>query len=152
MLVGYVEERDPEIKKVILEDFFAESRRAALEKTRDEITAYLTEGDLQAIQGRLDYFFNGEHDVYDYLRYLRNWEKFQNDPLYQRTAQRMLVREYRETIQRAVDSCAELVSKGGYSTQEATALLTDKPLENWPKTIKRLLEQKEADLVDGDAG
>ena len=42
-------------------------------------------------------------------------------------------------IQKAVDSYAELINKGKYSTQEATALLTDKPLEDWPKTTRRLL-------------
>jgi hypothetical protein len=38
---------------------------------------------------------------------------------------------------------AFLTKKGKYSTQEAITLLTDKPLTALPKTIKRLLEQKE---------
>ncbi len=143
-LVGYISEQDPETKKVILEDFFDASRVAALERARDEITASLYDRDLQTLQSQLDYFFfSGKHNEYDYLRYLRNWEEFKDDPFYQETAQKMLVQEYRETIQRAVDSYVELVNRGKYSTQEATALLTDKPLADWPKTIRRLLEQKE---------
>lgn len=143
-LVGYVGEQDPETKKVILEDFFSESRKDALEQVKDEIAASLYDRDLRTLQSQLDYFFfSGKHDGYDYLRYLRNWEEFKDDPFYQETAQRMLVQEYRETIQGAVDSYAELVKTGKYSTQEATALLTDKPMEDWPKTIRRLLEQKE---------
>ena len=74
---------------------------------------------------------------------MRNWEKFKDDPFYQEIAQRMLVQEYRAIVENAVNSYAELVNKGKYSTQEATAFLTDKPLADWPKTIRRLLEQKE---------
>ncbi len=143
-LVDYVGEQDLETKRVILEDFFDASRDAALEKARDEITASLYDRNLQTLQSQLYYFFfSGKHDAYDYLRYLRNWEEFKNDTFYQETAQRMLVQEYRATIESAVNSYAELVNKGKYSTQEATALLTDKPLADWPKTVRRLLEQKE---------
>lgn len=142
-LIGYVGEQDPETKKVILEDFFDASRSAALERARDEITASLYDRDLQTLQSQLDYFFfSGKHDGYDYLRYLRNWKEFKDDSFYQETAQRMLVQEYRAIVENAVNSYAELVNKGKYSTQEATALLTDKPLADWPKTIRRLFEQK----------
>lgn len=144
-LVGYIGETDPEVKKVILEDFLSESRTAALERARDEITACLYDRTLPQLQRQLgSLFFEQKNDLYDYLAYLRNWEKFKDDPFYQETAQRMLVQEYRATVENAVGSYAELVSKGKYSTQEATAFLTDKPLADWPKTIKRLLEQKEA--------
>lgn len=142
-LVGYVDEQDPEIKKVILEDFFRESRRAALEEARDEITASLYDRTLQELQHQLgSLFFEQKNDPNDYLSYLRNWEEFKDDLLYQETAQRMLVQEYRRIVEKAVNSYAELVNKGPYTTQEAIALLTDKPLADWPKTIRRLLEQK----------
>jgi hypothetical protein len=54
----------------------------------------------------------------------------------------MLVQEYRTTIEKAVDALSRLMKKGEYSTQEAVALLTDKPLSDWSKTVNRLLEQK----------
>ena len=143
-LWGYKGEQDPETKKITLENFFNESRSAALERAKNEITASLYDRTLPQLQRQLgNLFFEQKNDPYDYLAYLRNWEEFKDDPFYQETAQRMLVQEYRETIQEAVDSYAELVNKGKFSTQEATALLTDKPLEDWPKTIRRLLEQKE---------
>lgn len=139
----YPDEEDMEIKKVILEDFFNKNRASALEKVRDEITASLCDRDLPTLQLQLeDFFFSGE-GPYDYLEYLRNWEELKDNLLYQEIAQRMLVREYREIIESAFNSYVKLVNKGKYSTQEATALLTDKPLANWPKTIRRLLKQKE---------
>ena len=142
-LYGYKREQDPETKKVILEDFLSSSRTVALERVKDEITASLYDRDLSTLQRQLEQFFFSAEGAYDYLSYLRNWEEFKDDPFYQETAQRMLVQEYRAIIKKAVGSYAELVKKGGYSTQEATAFLTDKPLSDWPKTIRRLLEQKE---------
>ena len=58
------------------------------------------------------------------------------------------MREYREIIQKAVNSYAELVEKGKYSIREAIALLTDRSLEDWPRTIRRLLEQKRDKIID----
>ncbi|MFH0853640.1 MAG: hypothetical protein V1853_04525 [bacterium] len=140
-LVGYEGEQDPEIRKVILEDFFSASRAAALEQVKDEFTASLYDRDLPTLQKQLkEIFFGGDLVSYDFLGHLRYWEEFKDDPFYQETAQRMLVQEYRMTVESAVSSYSELVNKGKYSTQEATALLTDKPLTDWPKTIRRLLE------------
>lgn len=142
---GYRGEQDTEFKKMMLEDFFSESRTVALERARDEITAclyYVTLPRLQRNLGSL--FFEQKNDSYDYLSYIRNWEEFKDDPLYQETAQRMLVQEYKAIIESAVSSYRELVNRGKYSTQEAIALLTDKPLDDWPKTIKRLLEWKKS--------
>lgn len=144
-LVGYAGEQDPETKKIILEDFFSANRTAALEQTKNEITASLYDRDLPTLQKQLkEFFFSGKGACdYDYLGYLRNCEKFKDDPFYQETAQRMLVHEYRTIVESAVSSYSELINKGRYSTQEVTALLTDKPLADWPKTVRRLLEQKE---------
>ena len=143
-LVGYKGEQDLEIKKTILDNFLSESRAAALERARDEITASLYDRTLPQLQRQLSsLFFEQKNNSYDYLAYLRSWEEFKDDTFYQETAQRMLVQEYRATVESAVNSYAELVNKGKYSTQEVTALLTDKPLTDWPKTIRRLLEQKE---------
>lgn len=142
-LVGYVGEQDPETKKVILEDFFSSSRTAALEQTKDEITASLYDRALPTLQNQLKEFFFSGKGAYDYLGYLRNWEEFKDDPFYQETAQRMLVQEYRTIVEGAVSSYSELVNKSGYSTQEVTALLTDKPMVDWSKIVRRLLEQKE---------
>jgi len=143
VMAGYSGEQDPAIKKIILEDFFNERRKTALEQAKDEITACLLDRTFLRPRTQLADLFLNLNQPHDYLAYLRNRENFKDDPLYQETAQRMLVQEYRGIIQKAVDSYAELAHRGKYSTQEAIALLTDKPLEDWPKTIRRLLEQKE---------
>jgi hypothetical protein len=139
---GYAKEQDPDAKKVVLENFFSECRTIALELVKGEITASLYDRDLPNMRRQLhQLFFSGE-GPYDYLGGLRRSEDFKDDQLYQETVERMLVQEYKAIIRRAVDSYAELVEKGNYSTQEATALLTDVPLEKWHKTIRRFLEYK----------
>lgn len=143
-LKEYFKEQDPEIKKTILEEFFRMSRTAALEKAKNEIIAcliYMPLIEFRRYQLKR-IFFSQKNDPYDYLAYLRNSKEFKDDLLYQETAQRMLVGEYREIIEKAVNSYSELVSKGSYSIQEGVALLTDRPLGDWSKTIRRLLEQK----------
>ena len=142
-LWDYLEEQDPEIKRVILGEFFAKRRADALEQVKDEITASLYDRDLPTLQEQLERFFFSENSPYDYLEYPRKFEKFEDDTLYQEMSEKMLVQEYRAIIEKAFDSYTKLVKTGGYSIQEATALLTDKPLLDWPKTIGRLLEQKE---------
>lgn len=141
-LWDYLEEQDPKVKRIILGEFFAEKRAVALEQIKDEITASLYDRDLQTLQEQLERFFFNKNSPYDYLGYLRNFPKSENDALYQEMSEKMLVREYRAIIEKAVDSYEKLIKRGGHSTQEATALLTDKPLSDWPKTISRLLEQK----------
>lgn len=142
--IGYIIKQDPETKKKIIEDFLSASRIVALESVKDEITACLYDRTLPQLQHQLsDLFFEQKNDTYDYLAYLRNWEEFKDDSFYQETAQRILVQEYRAIVENAVDSYAELIKKSKSSTQETIALLTDKALTDWPKTIKRLLEQFE---------
>src|SRR3989344_7326 len=144
-LWDYHEEQDPEIKRVILDEFFEKRRADALEQAKNEITASLYDRDLPTLQEQLERFFFSEDSPYDYLGYLRNFKFKDNeyDALFQEMSEKMLVREYRAIIKKAVDSYAKLIKTGGYTIQEATALLTDKPLSDWPKTIKRLLERKE---------
>lgn len=141
-LSDYRLEQDPKIKKIILKDFLSAHRAVALERAKDEITASLYDRNLTILQMQLDELFFSGKEAYDYLAYLRNWEKLKDDPFYQEMAQRMLVQEYKKIIRKAVDSYAKLVKKGQFSTQEVTALLTDKPLEKWPKTINRLFKQR----------
>ncbi|MFA7315208.1 MAG: hypothetical protein WC059_00180 [Candidatus Paceibacterota bacterium] len=139
----YKSEEDLENKEIILKEFLSDSRVVALERAKDEITASLVDMGLPKLQQNLSWLFlDKRNDSYDYLAYLRNKEEFKDNALYQETVEKMLVQEYREIIEKAVNAYAELVNQGKYSIQEATALLTDKPLETWPKTIKRFLEYK----------
>lgn len=127
-------------EKAMLKDFFIEMRSDALERAKDEITAALRHRSLSVLQKQLTQLFFTKKETYDYLKYLRDWEELKDDSFYQETTERILVQEYREIIQKAVDAYAELINKGKYSTEAAIALLTDKSLQDWPKTIQRLLE------------
>ena len=43
---------------------------------------------------------------------------------------------------RATEALEELIIPGGYKKNEIIAMLSDKRLAEWPKTVRRLLEQK----------
>lgn len=140
----YEIEDDEKYKRIFLENYFYERRKQALEQVKDEIIACLQDEALWQLQQDLDWIFlQKKNDPYDYLAFLRDFEAKKDDPLYQETSQKMLVEEYASIIKKAVTSFADLVNKGGYSIQESIALLTDKSLSHWPKTIQRLLEHKE---------
>ncbi|MEK7083009.1 MAG: hypothetical protein AAB972_02460 [Patescibacteria group bacterium] len=137
----YEIEDDEWHKRIFLENYFYARREHAWEKAKDEITASLQNMSLPQLQQDFDWMFLQQEDnSYDYLAVLRDFEPKKDDLLYQETSQKMLVEEYKSVIEKAVGSFAELVNKGGYSIQEAIALLTDKSLPHWPKTIQRLLE------------
>ena len=88
--------------------------------------------------------FFKEDTPYDYLKEKRELTKRYDDPIVEEMIQEILVKEYREIIERAVDAYAELIEKGKYSQLDANALLYDVPLENWPNMVRRLLEEKES--------
>ena len=137
---NYIQEQDPERKKITLEDFFRREQEVGLDRAKDEITAYLAGGrrlEMLLVQ-LVDLFFNKQGN-YDYLAYLRDYAPMKTDQLFQEVSEKILVQEYRSIIEKAVKSLGELINKGKYSSKEAIALLTDKSLSDWPKTIERLL-------------
>lgn len=142
----YVIENDTDKKKEFLKYFFQGIRCVALEDVKDEIFAYLRYLSLSDLRNRLnDLFFIHDNGPYDFVSfYLSRYEpeKFKNDQLFQEMGRKMLVEEYREIIEKAFNSLVELTEKGKYSAQISIYLLIDKPLEDWPKTVKRLLEYK----------
>lgn len=142
-LPAHMEKQDPEIKKVILENFFIARRTVALNRVKDEITACSLSKPIQTLRFQLHrLFFEQEGGHLDYLAYVRNWAASKDDTIYREIAQKILVQEYQTIVENAISAFVELVNKGKYSTQEATALLTDVPLEKWPKTIRRFLEYR----------
>lgn len=138
----YRKNQNPKVKRAF-ERFFRVRRLRALEEAKGEIVACLRNRTYSNLQSSLNfYFFDRKVKNLDYLAPLRDWEKMKQDPIYQEVAQRMLVDEYRSIIQNAVDSYGELLQKGHYTVQETSALLYDKPLSDWPKTVRRILKQK----------
>lgn len=139
-------EEDEEIDKVFIENTLDDFRSKAYEKVKDEITAMLQNKEVSTLQGELEpLFLRNEESLYEYLGGLRNLEvgdTAEEKKLFTETADRILVKEYHQKIKDAVDAYAEL-ENSGHSTQEAIALLTDKPLDEWPKTVKRLQEHQQ---------
>ncbi len=134
----YESEQDPELKKGLLEAYFRLRRRGALQHAKDEIIAMKKDGGSYSY----DFFFMKDKSPYDYLTYVRDWEAKKNDSLWQETAERILVDGYRKVLESAVSAFDRLKKEGGYTRDEIIAMLVDRPLPEWPKTAKRLLEQK----------
>jgi hypothetical protein len=135
----YQQETDPDKKAILLEELMRVIRHKALElRVKDELFAIqserippLTKDDLLSI------FL--PNNAYDYLQEIRT---YRNDPLWQKTAQIILVYEYSQIIDAAIKAFDRLV-ESGYDRWEAIALLTNITLLDWPKTVKRFLEQTE---------
>jgi hypothetical protein len=95
------DEQDPEIKRVILEDFFNQHRSFALRRVKGEIFAYLRGSGLEYLKENFKELFfktRNEGGGYDYLANLREWKDFENDSIYQELCQKMLVEEYQLII------------------------------------------------------
>ncbi|OGZ97297.1 MAG: hypothetical protein A3I44_00735 [Candidatus Sungbacteria bacterium RIFCSPLOWO2_02_FULL_51_17] len=138
----YYDESDPDITKALFESYMRAEMTNALDSAKDEITATLTTMSVSALQYRLDDLFFGEHGPCDYLGPMREWGTKEKNGTYRDLVEKILVKEYRAIIEKAVASYGELIKTRAYTFQEATALLTDKPLPEWPKALQRFLEQK----------
>jgi len=133
----YESEKDSQKKAFLLAEYMRLKRETALNRAKDEIIAMKLENEFP--YSTYNIFMSQDGNAYDYLQYLR--EK-KNDPLWQETSQRVLVDEYGGIIDRAIEAFDQL-KRSGYSQAESIAMLTDKRLPEWPKTARRLLEQKE---------
>ncbi|BCX15720.1 MAG: hypothetical protein KatS3mg097_612 [Candidatus Parcubacteria bacterium] len=146
----YINEQDQEKKEIILQDIFSMHREYALERAKDEILAYFRQFSLlkdtityEDTKWILNNFLdNNQNPYYDYLSDLRDNPKFKEDNLYQNLAKKMLVDEYVDIIKKALDAAVKLSREGHYLYEQCIALLADRPLVTWQKTVRRLLEQK----------
>lgn len=141
ILQRYESARAPEEKAFLLEEYMRLRREHALNEAKDEIIA------LKAIPGFTRYnkcdIFLDKGGPCDYLAELRNCNKKKDDTLWQETAQRMLVDEYGDIIDSAIAAFDDLV-RLGYTRAEVIAMLSDKRLSDWPKTVRRLREEKQS--------
>jgi hypothetical protein len=133
----YQFENDAHTKAIILEVLMRIAKYYALEKVRDEIFAYKSQPLKHINHEKLPLLFQ-PGSTYDYLEILR---KLYDDPLWQETAQKMLVDEYRQIIYDAIEAFDQLV-ESGYSRFEAIAFLGHLALPEWPKFVKRLLKYR----------
>ncbi|NTU99305.1 hypothetical protein HGA64_04880 [Candidatus Falkowbacteria bacterium] len=131
----YKNEVDPNLRKELLESYLKSERNDALKRVKDEFIAMKKEG---APNNRYDIWFRQDSSSYDYLSDVR--EKG-NGVLFKNYSEKILVEEYKKIIERGMQAFDQLVKIGKCSTDEAIALLTDKPFTQWPKTVRRLLEE-----------
>lgn len=137
---GYESTRDPREKALLLGEFMRLERERALNSAKNEIIAMKSEP-YDVYGGKYNIFLKQNGDTYDYSADLRNWDKKKADPLWQETSKRVLVDGYRDIIDNAIVAFDQLRGSG-YSQAETIAMLSDKRLADWPKTVRRLIEEK----------
>jgi len=137
----YESAKDPEEKAFLLREYMRLIRESALNRAKDEIIALKAEPGYYLSNYSLytyNIFLSQDGGPYDYLAYLRNRNEKKGDSLWQEISKRVFVDEYRDIIDRAIIAFDRL--KGGrYSRKEVIAMLSDKRLQEWPKTVRRLL-------------
>lgn len=122
-----------------LRQYMEAKRYLALKRVKDEIFA-MKINKWQQVHAE---FCSYDGGTYDYLNSERNNIPSENDSDgdYSRMSDLVFKKEYGNIIFSGELSFDRLVD-AGYSIQIAIALLTDVELENWPKTIDRILNQK----------
>lgn len=129
------ENEAPDIKEELLETYFLLKRQRALERAKDEILAMKKSGDTY-----FEDFFKPD-SPYNYLEKIIDNKERKDDPIWQKVARKVLVDEYRTIIYEALFAFNILQKDGKYTIEEVIAMFADKPLIEWSKTAKRLLEQ-----------
>jgi len=141
----YESAKDPEEKAFLLAEYMRLKRETALNRAKDEIIAQKIVDPLYietlGYGYNYDIYFRQDGGAYDYLSKLRNRKDKKEDQLWQKTAQKVLVDEYRQIIGNAI-SAFDRLKDSGNSQEEVIAMLSDKRLAEWPKTARRLLEEK----------
>lgn len=143
ILTQYEYENEPETKKELLEAYFRLRRQEAFQRVKDELISI--KKDKTPFPFRYEIFFM-KGSPYDYLAPLRNWDRKKNDPLWKETTKRILVDDYERILRQAFSAFHSLEKKGKYTTDETITMFTDKPLPDWPKTARRLLDHKNSVL------
>ncbi len=137
----YEDEGDPETKKALLESYLRAKRDEALVDFKDEVLAYRKAG-INRLESKGKDFLKQDSSPYDYLACIRNLASRKDDQLWQETVQRVLVDEYGNIVKKTFGVIDDL-KKGGYSSDQIIALLSDKPVTQWLKTARRLLEERQ---------
>ena len=134
------QDRDP---LWLVENHLRRQRRFALMRVKSEFFAHLQNHTLHFLQEHIEplFFLDG---IYDFLledrKYLQR--ELQDDEEFQGLVENILVREYQDIIVSAVHSLVRLVDEGGYTEWTAISLLVDVSMQDWSKTVARLLEQE----------
>jgi hypothetical protein len=125
-----------EQKRELAEEYFRFVRKNSLQSVKNEVFSH----EIQGVADYIEHF--SANEIYDYLEQMRNEPIMQRDEQWQALVQRMLVDEYRTIIERGINAFRQLSNQGGYTTEQAIALLTDQPMEQWHSRVRMILEQK----------
>lgn len=138
VLGRYASTKAPDEKAFLLGEFMRLRREYALNTAKNEIIAFIAMKVRPFLLRDMHTIFSEQG--YDYLAYLRDWyDEKKAHPLWQEISRRVLVDEYRDIIDKAF-TASDSLGIHGYSPEETIAILSDKRLQDWPKTVRRLLE------------
>ena len=120
----------------------SEWRRFGYEQARDEIFAMAQNIETEYLFDFLRNNLLGGNAMYNFLQedmeYLK--EEMENDSAFLALVEKYLVTDYREGVEEGIRAFVNLIERGNYSKYAAVALLTDVPLQDFPKTVNRLLK------------
>jgi len=127
----------PKKGRIFLEENLNANMKSALSTARDEILARKKDG------GTYDYvsLFSGATKYYDYFAPLKKMGNEIKDPVWSSIQGKTIMR-YEKIISGAVTAFDTLIREGGYTTDGAIALLSDKPLVSWAACIHKLMREK----------
>ncbi len=131
------QEKDEKVIEDIFKQYVKTYQEEALLRAKNEIIAYKKDGSVNNFSEAI--FSIDSETSYDYLKDIRaSFEGGEKAEI----ANNILVDEYLDIIESAILSFEELEIQG-YTTDQVIALFSDKKLEEWRKTAKRIIEQKE---------
>jgi hypothetical protein len=87
-------------------------------------------------------FFKQDGNPYDYLKPKRDFYAKHGDSEYQKAAQKIFVEEYQDIVSRGAVDLDALVKLGGYTLEDAIALLSQKPLDQWSSVTQIIFDVK----------
>jgi hypothetical protein len=106
----------------------------SLEGVKDELLAQVKGG--KKAQSKI-FFESGYYRKFGGYSDLKNTDF---PDFWKNYIQKILIDEYESCVSKGVDSFNTLVNEGGFSRDEAIALVTDVPFKNWPKFCRRIIE------------
>jgi hypothetical protein len=108
----------------------------SLERVKDELLAQVKGGSKARSKIFFENGYYSKHGGYSNLKdpdFPDVWKDY---------IQKISIDEYESCVSKGVDSFNTLVNEGGFSKDEAIALLTDVPFKNWPKFCRRIIAAK----------
>ncbi len=141
LLEKHRKESDPQEKKLFIEEYAQIIKEKVLNSAKDEMFAMFKEGDIMKESTVWEKYF-APLKPYDYVKNIRTYVSEDIDSQWRGGVEKILVDEYRKTIENAVGAFNRLL-ENGYETEEVIAIFMDKRLAEWPKTAERMLKEKE---------